>query len=175
MADSLHAEPLVQAGILNGLIEHSMIWRDRDTGIWLKWRPDAIPTDSLDFSDLKTTTSVQAGDLERAISNYGYHMQGAFGALACRDILQRPMNSFSLVFVEKDDPWCVRTKTIREADIDLGLRQIKAALKLFAKGVRTGVWDGPGGTQSDTEYAGLSDWGARMAQNRIDEIEREDG
>lgn len=173
MADSLHAEPLVQAGILNGLIEHSMVWQDKHTGIWLKWRPDAIPTDSLDFSDLKTTVSVRFSDLERAISNYGYHMQGALGALACEAILGRPMNSFSLVFVEKEDPWCVRTKTIRPADIDLGIKQVEAALKLFAKGVNEGVWLGPGGTQADTEYSGISDWAARSAQARIEEIEGE--
>ena len=173
MADSLHAEPLVQAGILNGLIEHSMVWKDKHTGVWLKWRPDAIPTDSLDFSDLKTTTSVRHSDLERAISNYGYHMQGALGALACRALLGRDMNSFSLVFVEKEDPWCVRTKTIRPTDIDLGIKQVEAALKLFAKGVNEGVWLAPGGTQADTEYSGVSDWAARTAQARIDEIEAE--
>ena len=173
MSESLAQEPLVQAGILNGLIEHSMVWKDPDTGVWLKWRPDAIPTDSLDFSDLKTTMSVKYGDLERAISNYGYHMQGALGALACQALLGRPMNSFSLVFVEKEDPWCVRTKTIRPADIDLGVKQVRAALSLFSTAVAQDHWIGPGGTQSDTEFAGVTDWAARAAEARIQEIEGE--
>jgi hypothetical protein len=32
MARSLSEHPLVQHGILNGLIEHSMVWRDEETG-----------------------------------------------------------------------------------------------------------------------------------------------
>lgn len=173
MAQSLGEDPLVQSGILNGLIEHSFVWEDMETGIWLKWRPDAVPNDSMDFSDLKTTTSVQSRALERAIGTYGYHVQGALGAMACREVLGREMNSFSLVFVEKEEPWCVRTKTIRESDIALGEQQIRAALRLMATCLKTGAWPGPGGTQSDTEYSGLDEWAGRMAQARIDEIERE--
>lgn len=173
MAESLASEPLVQAGILNGLIEHSFVWQDAKTGVWLKWRPDAVPTDSMDFSDLKTTTSVRHQDLERAIANYGYHLQGALGALACEALLGQPMNSFSLVFVEKTDPWCVRTKTIRESDIALGRRCIAAALTAFRSGLDTGVWQGPGGTQTDTEYSGVPEWAHTSASYRIEELEGE--
>src|ERR1700678_232489 len=57
MALSLSCYPLVQEGALNGYVECSMFWRDPRTGIWLKARPDVIPTDSGVYVDLKKTLS----------------------------------------------------------------------------------------------------------------------
>lgn len=173
MAEALAAESLVQQGILNGLVEHSFVWKDEATGIWLKWRPDVLPTDSLNFSDFKTTTSVDDEDIERTIGKFGYNMQGALGALACNTVLGREMEDFSLVFVEKEEflP-CVRTKTIRASDIALGLKQIDVSLRTFAKCVETGRWLGPGGDQHDNEYSGLHDRQAERINRKIDEMER---
>ena len=44
MAKALHAHPMVKHGILDGLIERSCVWQDERTGMWLKARPDAIPS-----------------------------------------------------------------------------------------------------------------------------------
>lgn len=174
MAEALAEEPLVQAGILNGLIEHSFVWQDKATGVWLKWRPDNLPTDSLSFSDFKTCTSVADQDLERSISDFGYNMQGALGQLGCRATLDRDMESFSLVFVEKVDVMpCVRTKTLRPADISLGVRQIDVSLRMFRKCLDEGRWLGPGGEQHDNEYSGLTDFASKRALARIEEMERQ--
>ena len=172
MAKSLSQEPLIQSGILNGLIEHSFFWKDPETGIWLKWRPDAVPTDDMDFSDLKTTVSVEDEALERSVGDYGYCAQGALGAEACNTVLGRPMESFSLVFVEKTPPHCVRVKTVKPVDIEMGLEQNRAALRLFARALETGKWLGPSGEQGDAEFIGLSPRAASRCQYRIDQINR---
>ena len=44
MAESLGRHPIIKAQALNGLIERSGFYKDKDTGIWVKIRPDAIPT-----------------------------------------------------------------------------------------------------------------------------------
>jgi len=78
MAVALAACRSSARAILDGLIEHSMFWRDPITGIWLKARPDCIPTASGDYSDLKTKESVKHLDVQRAIDpeyGYGYIMQ----------------------------------------------------------------------------------------------------
>src|SRR5215472_3097292 len=63
MTLALAANPLIVPprghGLLNGHIEVSGFWRDAETGLWVKMRPDAIPTDSGDYADLKTMPSVQ--------------------------------------------------------------------------------------------------------------------
>ncbi len=103
MAMALGRHPLVGAGILRGHIEHSIIWKDKKTGLWVKSRPDAIPTSSGDFSDLKTCQSVQWYDLQKDLNNYGYHAQGALVRMAAQQVLGISYKdfTFSLVCVEK--------------------------------------------------------------------------
>jgi hypothetical protein len=171
MAESLAREPLVQAGILNGAIEQSTVWKDQPTGMWCKARPDAVPNDSLDYSDLKTTLSVQVDDLRRTIMDYGYHQQAAFVGEACRQILRRDMTSFSLVFVEKKRPFCTRIVTLRDADISRGAQINRRCLDIFAECYASGNWPGPAGDQRDAAYIDLPEWG----RNRIDERLKGDG
>lgn len=162
MARSLGAHPLVKAGILNGAVERSLIWKDQETGIWLKARPDVIPTASGDFSDLKTTPSVAYDALERSLAAYAYHVQGALVAMASEAVLGVKMQSFTLVWVEKEPPFCVRVTTLDDADLQRGALQVRAALRTFARCLQTGEWPGPGGDRA--EYLKLPTWAA----NRVD-------
>jgi hypothetical protein len=173
MARGLHEHPLVRAGVLNGLIEHSIVWQDEETGIWLKVRPDAIPTDDLDFSDLKTCADISDDGIERAISDRGYHVQGALVGKACRAVLKREMNSFSDVFSEKAEPYCARVKTLKPCDLELGEKQINAALRVFARCLERQVWPGPGGEQTDAEYVEIKPWARTQIERRLEIMEQE--
>ena len=46
---------MVRAGALHGLVEHTVVAQDKETGCWIKARPDVIPLDSTEASDFKTT------------------------------------------------------------------------------------------------------------------------
>lgn len=167
MARSLAAHPLIDNGILNGAIEQSIVWRDKETGLWLKVRPDAIPNDSGDFADLKTTPSVRDDDLRRTIAEYGYHQQGALIAAGWMALTGSTVSSFNLVFVEKEPPHCVRVVTLRDDDLARGERLNRLALRTAADCFTKGHWPGPG--NDDAEYFGLPTW----AQDRIDkQLER---
>ena len=165
MAMSLSEHPLVKAGILNGQIEQSMFVKEPVTGIWLKARPDAMPTDSADMVDLKTCRSVQREDIIRSIRDHAYHMQAGLLSILCQELLKRRMNSFSLVFIEKTPPYCTRVVTLKETDIERGERQCRAALKIFSECWKSKHWPGPGGDQTDAEYTELPEY----EQKRIDE------
>jgi hypothetical protein len=166
MAHSLGAHPLVKAGILDGLIERSLIFKDPESGVWLKARPDAVPTDSGDYSDLKTCQSVGDDSLQRSVTDWNYHAQGAVVGLASLMTLGIPMRSFNLVFVEKTAPWCVRILSIPQEDLDRGAAQNRAMLHKFAECSRTGVWPGPG-DQSDAEYIGVQPYGRARIDARL--------
>lgn len=173
MARSLAAHPLVKAGILDGFVERSLIWKDAQKGVWLKSRPDCIPNDGLDVADLKTTTSVATDDLRRTLGAYGYNVQGALVGMAFRAVLQRQMQTFSLVFVETKPPHCVRVVTIKPDDLDRGERIIQAAVAQFAECVATGEWPGPGGTQQDAEYLDLPEYARRSVDDRLAVLDME--
>jgi hypothetical protein len=166
MALALGANPLVQSGILNGQIERSMIWKDQETGIWLKARPDVIPSDSGDFGDLKTTTSVVYRDLQASLGNYGYCQQAGLvfeGAKA----LDMEATSFSLIWVEKTPPHCVRVTTLRDEDIARGAKMNRAALRTFADCLSNGHWPGPGDDRADAEFIDLAQWRRDQIDERL--------
>lgn len=155
MAYSLGRHPLVRQGALGGNVEHSYFWRDKETGIWLKWRPDSTPVDSADFVDLKTTTDVRWFKLQRTIEDYAYHQQGGLGRVACRELLGREMGSFALMFVEKNrPPYDCRLVQMKDNDLALGERQNRAALHTFWKCWKAKNW--PGMSEADVEFVELN-------------------
>lgn len=162
MALALGKESLVRAGVLNGRIECTMAWPDKETGVWLLARPDVIPTDSGDFVDLKTTSSVIYRDLVRAIGEYGYHQQGALTGEGYEILTGRKMTSFSLYFVESSRPYCARAVQLNADDLALGRQQNRNALRRFVDGLNSDVWPGPGGRQDAVQDIKISDK-ARLA------------
>lgn len=162
MAEALGRHPLVKAGILDGKVERSLIWKDEETGIWIKSRPDVIPNASGVVADLKTTVSVTDDALAKSLASYGYNVQAAVVGMALEAVLGRQMEAFALVWVEKANPWCVRVTQLTPDDIERGRRQVRAALRTMARCLDTGVWPGPGG--ADASYLSLPTYAA----NRID-------
>lgn len=152
MALSLGKHPLIRAGVLNGLIERSLVFQDKETGVWVKARPDAIPTDSGDFGELKTARGI-GDDADRAMRTYRYDMQASVMRMAARTVLNMDMSSFSLVFVESKRPYCVDVVQIDKVDIDEAEHDVRAALKVFAHCLKTKEWFGPTGSQRDARTA----------------------
>jgi hypothetical protein len=144
MAISMSQHPLIAGGILDGDIERSLIWKDPETGIWIKSRPDAIPNDSGDVADLKTTRSVLMPDVVRTIGEYGYYQQAAVVADAMKAVFDIKMTSFTLIMVEKTRPWCVRVcPPMHQDDIERGRMQNRVALHTLANCLESGRWPGP--------------------------------
>lgn len=166
MAVSLGQHPMMQQGILNGLIERSLFWRDPETGVWIKSRPDNIPSNSGDYSDLKTARSVLYRDTQRAIFDRGYHQQGALvleGAAA----LGFEVNSFSLIWIETTSPHCARVQTLRDEDLERGGKMNRVALRTFHQCFTDKHWPGPGDDYADAEYIDLSDYARKSIDDRL--------
>lgn len=171
MAKSLAAHPLIDSGILNGLVEHSMFWKCKDTGVWKKARPDCIPNDSGDFADLKTTVSVLRDDLQRTLADYAYHQQGALICEGYNILTGNKESTFTLVFAEKSPPYCVRVVTLWNDDLVRGESQNYIAANTFAKCLETGEWPGPAG--ADAEYMALPEWMQKRIDRKLDEAQKE--
>jgi PDDEXK-like domain of unknown function (DUF3799) len=158
IAESLAADPAVQAGCLNGNIEQSFFWKDKTTGIWLKSRPDANPTDDLAFVDLKLTRSTNWSALQRTIREYGYFQQAALTATACEAIHGRPMDSFSFLFVENTPPYDIEFVMLKEADIVRGANANRLALDKFAECFKTKKWPGRRGDRAEPRWVEMREY-----------------
>lgn len=172
MAGGLYANPLVRAGILNGHIETTLVARDPRTGIWIKIRPDALPTDSGDVADFKTIADISDEGIEKAIGDNGLFLQGAMSRRVMT-MLGLEFSSFSLVFAEKTAPFCARVKTLTDGDLDLGEKVLDASLELYARCLERNVWPGPGGEQTDAEYAQMTPWKRGRIERQLQFIEKD--
>lgn len=181
MRDRLGKEPLIQAGLLSGKVEQSLIWQDEETGIWLKARPDVIPTHTGDFADLKIVADISDDGIQRNMANFGYHRQAALVLEGAHKVLKFPLRlrepgeegmSFTFVFVESKRPHCVEIVTLRSADIEAGMAENRMALRYLKRCLDTNEWPGPSGHQRDARYLGLSKWAAENNEFRCREIER---
>lgn len=167
MVIALEHNPIVQAGALNGLIERSIFWRDSETGIWLKSRPDSIPGDSGDFVDLKTTFSIQWRDMVRTVAELAYHQQGALVCEGAREVLKIKHPTFTLIFAEKKNPYCTQTVTVKENDLRLGSQQNRVAIDIFAQCLKENHWPGPGGDRQDAMQIEISERDRKQIEDRI--------
>ena len=142
MAASLSQERMAM-DLLQGPVEQTLIAQDPETGIWLRARPDVIPTADGMFADLKTTTSVVDIDLKWTLRSFGYHMQGALIWEIC-ELLGLPFDGFVLVFIEKKRPYCCRVVEITDDDLGRGRLQNRAMIREVAKCLKAMNWPGPG-------------------------------
>ena len=143
ISKSLQLEPLINADLLRGHIETSGFFRDEETGLWVKVRPDVIPTTGPDYVDLKTAIEVTTPALQSAIRQRGYHMQGSLVWEAC-DQFEDPFESFVLMFVETTKPYCARAVPLTDEDLERGRKQNRLMMRQIAACINEDHWPGPG-------------------------------
>jgi hypothetical protein len=169
--------PLVAVGgALAGEIERSLFWKLGD--VWLKARPDSVPGDSNDFTDLKTISSkstegLSDRDLERAIRENRLYVQGAMVGMGAQATLERQMAGFHLIFVDTGEVHAVSPVTIAEEDLVRGERGVFAAVQIFERCMQTGVWPGPTARQTDARRMGIAPFGREQFDRELDLIEAE--
>lgn len=142
IAKSLAAEPLVQSGLLQGLVEHSMFWRDPKTAAWLKSRPDLIPSADGVLIDVKTTTDASPEAIGRTVQDYAYAMQGGLAGMGMKAVMGVDMTDFVLVWVEKTPPYAVNVSPVDQEWIFWGRRQLRRAIDRFAECIEKNEWPG---------------------------------
>lgn len=64
--------------IEQGTKEQCIEWKDRQTGLMLKAKPDLIPVGTDYLVDLKTAQKADAESFAKEVINYGYHIQTIF-------------------------------------------------------------------------------------------------
>lgn len=161
MARSLAREPLINDGLLEGHIETSGFFKDTETDLWIKVRPDVVPMTD-EYVDLKTASEVTTPALMSSIRSYGYHQQGALIWEVC-EALGQPFGSFMLMFVETDAPYCARSVLVHDEDLARGRLQNRAMLRAIRRSIDANHFAGPG--EGNIETMGL----ALDERKRIDE------
>lgn len=131
--------------------ELSFYWKDPETGILCRCKPDALCPGGF-LLDVKTTEDACASEFRRKVENYSYDMQVAM-ALAgvrealtqsgrldeCKDLLcDIPL----FLAVEKEAPYQLALYTLPTAWLERGLSKFRRALCIYAECQRTGQYPG---------------------------------
>lgn len=147
MAESLAANPHCVELLRSELIEVSMIWQDEPTGIWVKSRPDCIPTNGSDFSDLKTFAP-KGSDLklsaQRSMTDFGYPMQMALAVMGSEQVFGATASECAFVFLQTSEPYeCIPIR-VDEDSLYWARVLCRHGLDTMARCLEDGDWPGIG-------------------------------
>lgn len=164
---------VVQAGALRGLIEHTIIAKDEETGVWLKSRPDVIPTDSREFNDFKTSADVSDEAIRKTLDSYRYDMQADLASVCLEQAIGEPFSSHAFIFASKTVPHATNVAELDAEDLQEAAKDNRIALRTFARCLDAGRWPGPAGTRGDAAVICRSAFNRTRAADRRAYLERE--
>lgn len=157
MAGVVHTNRVAAQLLSEGTPEVSGYWHDDATGVRLRFRPDWLPDrpGRLICVEYKTAVSANPKAFERSLVDYGYHQQAAWCLDGLREVGISDDAGFLFIVQAKTSPFLVSLVQVKPEDIELGRRQNRAAIQLFAECQASGVWPGYG---DDIHTVGLPAW-----------------
>lgn len=141
IAQSVSQHQSASTLIKGGLKEHTIIWQDEETGIWIKMRPDCL---SVDFEtgiclDVKSTEDASAKEFARSCVTYDYDLQAALYLEGLRKVYKRDFD-FCFLPVEKAEPHGVALYGAPFEMIERGQRRFRQALRTLKACRDSGKW-----------------------------------
>lgn len=142
MRAALSAHEFAANAFKGGDIERSLVWQDEETGVWLRCRPDLLPTAMQFIPDYKTAASAKPADFMRQCWNLGYHQQAALYLDGIEAVTGHRPESFFFVVQEKAPPYVVTCVVLDDVAIGWGRIQNRKAIHTFADCLAADRWPG---------------------------------
>lgn len=135
MIDSVLDHQIASGMLKEGVAEVSIFFKDEDTNVLCRARPDFIRQDKdtkrIDIIDVKTTVDAEKFRFASDISKYQYHSQLAFYRDAVEKAYGVGVDSVSILAIEKKFPYDVFLYTLDEEDLEEGRKFYKQALRTY--------------------------------------------
>lgn len=144
MAAAVKRSPQVAQAFKAGRPEQSLIWRDDQTGIWVKSRPDWLPDAPADrlILDFKAHADIEPAKFARDAFAFNYHLQAAMQRQAVREVLKIEPLGVAHVVQEKEPPFLAELRMFRPTALDYGQKLFRRALGRFAECWQAKRWPG---------------------------------
>lgn len=169
MSQNIAKCPEAVEALTGGLTEVSMIWQDPLTGVWIKSRPDQLPDNGFDFSDLKTfaprsKSIVRA--VHQSITEYRYDMQMALAAMGAEQVFGTTASECILIMAQSNPPYTVTPIKINTDTLYWARVMCRHAIDTFAECLKTNRWPQP--VEGLIEYSLPPSLLEKYAQMQID-------
>lgn len=142
MAEAVSQHELACALLTAGTPEMTLAAKDPFTGVWMRARPDVLPTTMEIIPDVKTAADASQDVYERAATRFGYFQSAAFYLDVIEQIYGEARRQFVLITIEKEPPYEVVIDHLDDMDIDFARMRNRKALNEFAEALKSGVWRG---------------------------------
>ena len=162
MAASLRENKFAAAALTNGESEVTLAWKDQETGVWLRVRPDFLPHKRRIIPDLKTAADGSPDAFSRTVSKFGYHMAAALYMDGIKAIFGEAPSNWLHVVIEKEAPYVVSLYELPPEDIERGRWLNRKAIRIYADCLNSGQFPG---YADEPVQLGLPGW----ERKRIDE------
>lgn len=138
------AGPLLQGGEA----EPSIFWRDPQTGVLCKCRPDYLRLKDGVVVDLKTVgprmgqskADLSEKALMSAIHNFKYHWQSGWYLDGVNTLLPTPTTMFAHIFVGTTKPYHVQVGVLNDASLEKARFDYRPILEHYAECLRADHW-----------------------------------
>ncbi len=141
-----HPEASVLLDPARGKAEQTLVWQDKQTGVWRRSRvdflPDSTPERRMLLPDYKTTRSASPVKLPRAIEDYGYHTQGGWYLDGVEALGLAIAPVFMLIFQEKTPPYLITVVEVPMRTVHIGRIHNRWALEAYAWCTEHDTWPG---------------------------------
>ena len=139
MKKALNAHPFASKLLADGVAEQTVIWKDPETGIMCKCRPDHEPGKRI-LADLKSCANAGEFDFRRDVVKYGYDMQAGMYLDGTTIATGEEYDGFVFVAIEKEEPFRVETYLLDAEFIVRGQYEYRRLLNIELECRRTGFY-----------------------------------
>ncbi len=129
MREAIWSDPVASKAFIGGTPEKSMFWKDKESGVWCRCRPDWTPKHSKYLLDYKTAGDSNPAEFQRAAFNNGYHQQAAWYLDGFEAVTGERPNDFWFIVQSKRPPYLVSICRLAPIALEIG-----AALNRKARG-----------------------------------------
>jgi exodeoxyribonuclease VIII len=144
-AEAIKRLPDVAEAFAAGNAEASAYWRDKETGVLCKCRPDfahEAGDGGVILFDLKTTTDAGPQEFPRSIAKWRYHVQAAWYSDGYKLATGRDVLGYVFVAVENEWPHFASAVMVDEDAMAEGRTAYRRNLNTYARCIESGTWPG---------------------------------
>jgi hypothetical protein len=125
----------------DGEPELSLSWKDRETGLFCKTRPDYYVRSQRMCVDVKTTLDAREESFRRDMVKYDYPLQDALYREGFASVGE-PVEHFVFLAVEKVVPYDAIVHTLDGNGVSLGYTRSRSRIERMAECTKTNRWPG---------------------------------
>lgn len=140
--DQVLRHKYVQALLIGGRYEVAGYYRDRETGLKCRIKPDVWNPRRELLIDIKTTRDCRERDFMRAIAEYGYHFQMAMYGTGIFEITGKRPEYYVWIAVETQAPYEVSVHVADPGVIVKGLELYERAILKLKQCIEKNDWPG---------------------------------